>query len=298
MKMAPQNSFSILMIDDEKRFNDLYKELIENQFPVTVEFALNGQEGIDKVIKRADKEPFELIILDLDMPVKDGTTTLKELRQVESYEKIPVLILTANDSFSNQEYLLELGASDFISKGASPELFSARIKNLIDYRLRLKSLDQSQKDFNAGLEFLCSSYLSFTERVFSARPNSTITKKNNAFKDIHLLYSRTIDFISKSGEGNGEIEMTNKVASNDLNIINDIACSPIEKHEKYQSIWSSFTVYQSFLILFGMSLAENGTAPFIIHNEAIRLNPELESKALSDEHKTLSRYLNINISQR
>lgn len=145
-------SFKILMVDDEDRFNALYEEIITQEFDAQINFAKNGLEALEAL--DADGS-YDLIILDLDMPKLDGKSTLIKLRMTPKHVNIPIFILTANASDDNQKLLLNLGANDFISKGCSPELFTARLKNLIAYQAVVKDLNRTTNNYNYMMNETC-----------------------------------------------------------------------------------------------------------------------------------------------
>ena len=126
--------YRILMIDDESSYHDLYKEIITEEFDVTIEFATDGLEGLQIL---EEKNDYDILILDLDMPRLDGHATIEEIKRNPNYKSLPIFILTANSCDQNQQVLLNMGADDFISKGCSPEIFISRLKNLIDYKKNL-----------------------------------------------------------------------------------------------------------------------------------------------------------------
>ena len=88
--------------------------------------AQTGEEGFELAkTKRPD-----LVILDLMLPGMDGFEVCKLLRGAKDTKNIPVLMLTAKNSETDQVVGLELGASDYISKPFSVKVLLARIKNI------------------------------------------------------------------------------------------------------------------------------------------------------------------------
>jgi two-component system copper resistance phosphate regulon response regulator CusR len=114
----------ILVIEDEKKTAAfLAKGLREAGFSVDV--AIDGEAGL----KEARAGKFELLIVDVMLPQKDGWDVVAELRRDEV--RTPVLFLTARDSVSDRVKGLELGADDYLVKPfAFPELL-ARIRSVL-----------------------------------------------------------------------------------------------------------------------------------------------------------------------
>ncbi len=114
----------ILLIEDDPSVCALVnKGLIENGFEVTV--AMNGQQGID-MNKQAE---FDMIILDIMLPDINGLEVCKEIRK--TYERIPILFLTALGSAENVVLGLETGADDYLSKPFKFIELLARIRSLL-----------------------------------------------------------------------------------------------------------------------------------------------------------------------
>lgn len=113
----------ILIIEDEKKVAKALKEGLERESFDTVT-AYNGEDGFFLI----NAEPFDLILLDLNLPGRDGIEILHTIRQKGI--TTPVLILTARDGIESKVSGLESGADDYLVKPfAFPELV-ARIRVL------------------------------------------------------------------------------------------------------------------------------------------------------------------------
>lgn len=110
----------ILVIDDEDSIRNILRmNLVPKGF--VLEDAATAAEGIQKV---AACKP-NLIILDLGLPDKNGLEVLKEIR---SWSKVPIIILTVSDDEVTKVNLLEAGADDYITKPFSIPELTARIQ--------------------------------------------------------------------------------------------------------------------------------------------------------------------------
>jgi two-component system, OmpR family, response regulator len=111
----------ILVIED----NESVCEMIEMFFQkegIEGEFVHNGLEGY----KRFQAEKWDLLIVDWMLPGMDGVTLCRKIRQDKS--EVPIIMLTAKDSESDQVLGLEMGADDYVTKPFSPLALMARIK--------------------------------------------------------------------------------------------------------------------------------------------------------------------------
>ena len=74
--------------------------------------ARNGQEAVDRVRQHA----FDLILMDLQMPVMDGLETTRQMRMIEQFADMPVIAMTANVMATDREQCFAAGMNDFMSK--------------------------------------------------------------------------------------------------------------------------------------------------------------------------------------
>lgn len=101
----------VLVVEDDNFLVSAYRaKLTKSGF--TVEIATDGQEAIEKLPAFIP----DIIILDVVMPRKDGFTTLAEIKQMEAYKGIPVIIATNLGQKDEVERAEELGAAAFITK--------------------------------------------------------------------------------------------------------------------------------------------------------------------------------------
>ena len=114
----------ILLVEDDRRSREfLAKGLAEEGYIVDV--AADGEDGLHKALDRE----YDLVILDVMMPKRDGWSVLSALRV--KGKTMPVLFLTARDTVSDRVKGLELGADDYLVKPFAWAEFTARIKTLL-----------------------------------------------------------------------------------------------------------------------------------------------------------------------
>lgn len=114
----------ILIVDDEASIVTLLKFNIEKAGYAT-DVAYDGVEAV----KKAEANPYDLIVLDLMLPQMDGMDVCKQLRQKQI--ETPILMLTAKDDELDKILGLELGADDYLTKPFSPKEVVARIKAIL-----------------------------------------------------------------------------------------------------------------------------------------------------------------------
>lgn len=111
----------ILIIEDEQSILKLLSYNLEQE-GYEVESAMDGQLGLEMALEH----DYDMVLLDLMLPSKDGMEICRELRQ-ERVE-VPIIMLTAKDSEIDKILGLEIGADDYITKPFSPREVIARMK--------------------------------------------------------------------------------------------------------------------------------------------------------------------------
>ena len=97
--------------------------------------AENGAEAISLWKEHKGDDAFDLIFMDLQMPVKDGLGALKEIREIEKandYPSLPIYILTADEKADTRETALQLGATGFLTKPLEPEKLLTAADNILE----------------------------------------------------------------------------------------------------------------------------------------------------------------------
>jgi two-component system OmpR family response regulator len=114
----------ILVVEDDKDLARQLKNALSGA-GYAVDVAHDGEEGHFL----GDTEPYDVVILDLGLPVMDGVSVLKRWRR--DGRKMPVLILTARDRWSEKVSGFDAGADDYVTKPFQVEEVLARIRALI-----------------------------------------------------------------------------------------------------------------------------------------------------------------------
>ena len=134
---------NILLVEDDPNFGIVLRDYLNlNGFQVTL--AKNGMEGFDKY-KKGD---YDLCILDVMMPYKDGYTLAKEIR--EDNTSIPIIFLTAKSMKEDVLQGYKVGADDFLNKPFDSEVLLAKIKTLLKRKSSQTTVSQKQTDFQIG----------------------------------------------------------------------------------------------------------------------------------------------------
>ena len=108
--------------DDREIIRDAFISTIEEQDYVFIE---NGDRLLEYLEQHNDKSVPSLIMLDLNMPGKDGRETLKEIKTNAKYQHIPTIVFTTSSSHRDKQTVYDIGANCFITK---PDTFNKLIE--------------------------------------------------------------------------------------------------------------------------------------------------------------------------
>ena len=118
------DKLKILVVDDESRMRKLVKDfLTKNDYDVLE--AADGAQALDIFFENKD---IVLVILDIMMPKVDGWQVCREIR---SYSKVPIIMLTAKADERDELQGFELGVDEYISKPFSPKILVARVEAIL-----------------------------------------------------------------------------------------------------------------------------------------------------------------------
>ena len=148
------NNKKILIVEDDSNFGNILKEYLSlNDYDVIL--AKNGIEGFEKF----KKEDFDLCILDVMMPYKDGFTLAKEIREIN--ESVPIFFLSAKHLKEDVLRGFKLGADDYLTKPFDSEVLLAKIKAILNRSTTVIEpsndafeFEFSDFSFNSKLRFL------------------------------------------------------------------------------------------------------------------------------------------------
>jgi len=119
------NNKRILLVEDTP-FNVLYAVQLLEGWKASVGVAENGEMAI----QRCKEAQYDLILMDLQMPILDGYAATRQIREFN--KTIPIIALTASADNNIREKVIAAGMQDYVTKPLNPDDFYTRIKKYID----------------------------------------------------------------------------------------------------------------------------------------------------------------------
>lgn len=145
MEIRKAKKHSILIVDDNPKNIQVLGSMLRDE-GYSLGFATEGQQALE--ILNADVNAFDLVLLDVNMPVMDGLQTCKAMRKDPLLKEIPVVFLTALNEEKDIVAGFEAGGQDYVSKPFNAQELLSRVKTHIE----LKGSQDQLKEINKFLE--------------------------------------------------------------------------------------------------------------------------------------------------
>ena len=175
----------ILIVEDDPNFGKILKEYLTlNDYDIVL--ATNGIEGFEKF----NKSYFDLCILDIMMPYKDGFTLAKEIR--EKNDEVPIFFLTAKHLKEDVLKGFKIGADDYMTKPFDSEVLLAKIKATLNRKKKILVPD------NHIFEFTFSNFkLNSKLRILTYRNGSEVKLSPKENQLLRLLVIHINDLLPR-----------------------------------------------------------------------------------------------------
>jgi len=138
--MKPAHGPGRLLVVDDNRVNRILLARSLEQEGHRVETAENGKDGLEKL----RTQPFDLVLLDIEMPEMDGYQVLEACLNDTDLRNVPIIMTSSMDELDSVVKCIELGAEDYLNKPVNPVLLRARINASLEKK-RLR--DEQRKLF-------------------------------------------------------------------------------------------------------------------------------------------------------
>lgn len=129
---------TLLLVDDVETNRAILRALFEQDYNLLE--AENGDQAL--MLLSQYQDTIAALLLDVLMPVKDGYEVMADMKKNGLIAKIPVIIITSEDSIENEVRAFDLGASDIIMKPFEPHVVKRRVQNAVELNLHREHLEE------------------------------------------------------------------------------------------------------------------------------------------------------------
>jgi len=130
-----KDTVKILLVEDYKHSQIIVTRLLKKNDFESVVVVENGQEALDAV----KQQYYDLILMDMQMPVMNGFEATRKIRELKEYKDTPIVALTAFAMKGDREKCLDAGATDYIPKPIDSQEFIQKVKYYTENKLVAKS---------------------------------------------------------------------------------------------------------------------------------------------------------------
>ncbi len=131
--VAQKDTVKILLVEDYKHSQIIVTRLLKKNNFESIVVVENGAEAVDAV----KAQHFDLILMDMQMPVMNGFEATEKIRQFPEYKETPIIALTAFAMKGDREKCLDAGATDYIPKPIDSQEFIEKVKYYTDSKIKV-----------------------------------------------------------------------------------------------------------------------------------------------------------------
>jgi two-component system chemotaxis response regulator CheY len=116
----------VIVVDDSALIHQMYK-MVLMRYKCAIVAAKNGQEALDMLVKNPDTN---LLLVDINMPVMNGLEFIKKVKELETYDRIPIVIVSTEGKEEDTNRGIALGAAGYVTKPVRPSDLHALIERI------------------------------------------------------------------------------------------------------------------------------------------------------------------------
>jgi adenylate cyclase len=181
----------VLVVDDTELNRDLLSRRLQRQGHKVIE-AVNGQDALAKM----GEHDFDLILLDIMMPVMDGYQVLEQVKKDDDFRHIPIIVVSAITEIESVIRCIKLGAEDFLSKPFNAVLLKARVNACLEKKClrdlekkHLSAIEQEKKKVDGLIHVLFPSFI-------ADELKTTGEVKSKRYENVAVMFCDIVGFTS------------------------------------------------------------------------------------------------------
>ncbi len=175
----------ILVVDDAELNRELLHEILKDEY--TVEMAEDGEQALEKL--QESKEKVGAMLLDLHMPGMDGFAVIAAMKEKGWLKKIPVLVISSENTAVVENRCLELGVSDFIHRPFESSIVRNRVRNTMELFASRNQLEQRVEVQTETLKRQYRIIQMQAEKLREAKPfNRLMTEYSSAIMELETRF--------------------------------------------------------------------------------------------------------------
>lgn len=210
--MIEESRVTILIVDDMSTNLMMLSDILKDDYNIKI--SKTGKKAIE-LCKNLD---IDLVLLDIEMPLMNGYEVCKNLKNDEKTKNIPIIFVSAKNSEEDEEYGLNLGAIDYISKPFSKVIIKARVKNQIKLKQKTELLEKLS-NYDGLTNIKNRRY--FDERLNQVYKDTKDKNKNLALMMIDIDFFKPYNDNYGHGKGDEALKIVAKTLENTiLNTLN------------------------------------------------------------------------------
>jgi len=124
----------ILIVDDSQLIHSMYRLVLNRYKSCKIVDAMNGLEALDVLSKEND---FNLILLDINMPVMNGLQFMEKIKNENIYKQIPIIVISTEGKEEDTLRALQLGAAGYVVKPFKPHMLYELIEKILSRKQAL-----------------------------------------------------------------------------------------------------------------------------------------------------------------
>ncbi len=193
----------VLVVDDSRTLRKLLIRELNLVGITNIQEATDGAEAVERV--RA--EPFDLMLLDMEMPELDGLDVLRLIKSDPVLSYLPVIVISGGEQFSKTVECIQIGAEDYLPKPFDPILLRARVYSSLEKK-RLRDIDRERiVELQTEKELLHVEQLKTEKLMLNILPKPIADRLKKGEKNIAgsypestVLFSDLVGFTKMSSE--------------------------------------------------------------------------------------------------